>query len=192
MVRRGSTVRVRQRALKKRRNCRFSCPARLQDVQYAVRVEPFMEPPGSERTVQSVGNGAFAGRLVCIQPPRPAGPRRRSVASTAPGGTARRGCARMRVTRASERYSCRAALRAENASPKKSAANTRKTVPMPESSRVKSTTAMIRNKIPASALPRACFDTDPGDLVIAPGRRRGELLEQAARLGRRALPLEVT
>src|SRR5215203_3174093 len=30
---------------------------------------------------------------------------------------------------------------------------------MPESSRVKSTTAMIRNKIPASALPRACFDT---------------------------------
>jgi hypothetical protein len=34
--------------------------------------------------------------------------------------------------------------------------------------------------------------TAPGDLVIAPGRRRGELLEQAARLGRRALPLEVT
>jgi hypothetical protein len=33
----------------------------LQDLQYAVRVEPFMEPPGSERTVQSVEMGAFAG-----------------------------------------------------------------------------------------------------------------------------------
>ena len=32
--------------------------------------------------------------------------------------------------------------------------------------------------------------TDPGDLVLAPDRRGGELLEQAARLGRRALPLE--
>ncbi len=32
--------------------------------------------------------------------------------------------------------------------------------------------------------------TDPGDLVLAPGRRGGELLEQAARLGRRALPLD--
>jgi hypothetical protein len=32
--------------------------------------------------------------------------------------------------------------------------------------------------------------TDPDDLVLAPGRRGGELLEQAARLGRRALPLE--
>lgn len=32
--------------------------------------------------------------------------------------------------------------------------------------------------------------TDPGDLVLAPGRRGGELLDQAARLGRRALPLD--
>jgi hypothetical protein len=32
--------------------------------------------------------------------------------------------------------------------------------------------------------------TDAGDLVLAPCRRLGELLEQAARLGRRALPLE--
>jgi hypothetical protein len=32
--------------------------------------------------------------------------------------------------------------------------------------------------------------SDAGDLVLAPSRRGGELLEQAARLGRRALPLE--
>jgi hypothetical protein len=30
----------------------------LQDLQYAVRVEPFMEPSGSERTIQIVRNGA--------------------------------------------------------------------------------------------------------------------------------------
>src|SRR6266508_2722307 len=34
--------------------------------------------------------------------------------------------------------------------------------------------------------------TDPGDLVLAPGRRGGELLEQAARLRRRALPLDTS
>jgi hypothetical protein len=32
--------------------------------------------------------------------------------------------------------------------------------------------------------------TDPGDLVLAPPRGAGAILEQAARLGRRALPLE--
>ena len=37
-----------------------------------------------------------------------------------------------------------------------------------------------------------CHYTDAGDLVLTPGRRGGELLEQVARLGRRALPLEAT
>jgi hypothetical protein len=60
MVRRGSTVRVRQRALQKRRKWALFLSGCLQDLQYAVRVEPFMEPSGSERTLQSVENGAFA------------------------------------------------------------------------------------------------------------------------------------
>jgi hypothetical protein len=46
----------------------------------------------------------------------------------------------------------------ENASPKKTAANTKKTTPMPESSRVKSTIAMMRNRTPARALPSDCLD----------------------------------
>jgi hypothetical protein len=33
-------------------------------VVVAVRLEPFMEPSGSERTLQSVGNGRIRGRLV--------------------------------------------------------------------------------------------------------------------------------
>jgi hypothetical protein len=57
MVRRGSTVRVRQRALQKRRKSRFLFGENLHDLQRAVGMEPFMEPSGSERTLQSIGNG---------------------------------------------------------------------------------------------------------------------------------------
>lgn len=47
------------------------------------------------------------------------------------------------------------------------------------------------NPLPRELARRAISQyTDSGDLVLAPGRRGGELLEQAARLGRRALPLE--
>jgi hypothetical protein len=46
----------------------------------------------------------------------------------------------------------------EKARPKKTAANTKKTTPIPESSRVKSTIAIMRNKTPARALPSACLD----------------------------------
>jgi hypothetical protein len=46
----------------------------------------------------------------------------------------------------------------DRASPKKTAAKTKKTTPTPEESRVKSTTAMTRNATPAKALPSACFD----------------------------------
>ena len=55
-------------------------------------------------------------------------------------------------------YLAEADLRADAASPKKTAANTTKTTPMPDESRVKSTIATIRNKIPAAALPSACLD----------------------------------
>src|SRR3954454_3480478 len=49
-------------------------------------------------------------------------------------------------------------LRAENASPKNTAAKTRKTTPIPDESRVKSTIAMMKNNTPARALPNACLD----------------------------------
>jgi hypothetical protein len=49
MVRRGSTVRVRQRALEKRANRRLFFPLHLRTCQRASGMEPFMEPPGSER-----------------------------------------------------------------------------------------------------------------------------------------------
>ena len=49
-------------------------------------------------------------------------------------------------------------FRSDAASPRKTAANTTKTTPMPEESRVKSTIATIRNTIPAAALPNACLD----------------------------------
>jgi hypothetical protein len=48
MVRRGSTVRVRQRALQKRRIWRFFFNAVLQIPQYAVGMEPFLEPSDLE------------------------------------------------------------------------------------------------------------------------------------------------
>jgi hypothetical protein len=37
----------------------------LHDLQYAMRVEPFMEPSGSERTLQSVENGRIR-RQACL------------------------------------------------------------------------------------------------------------------------------
>ena len=46
----------------------------------------------------------------------------------------------------------------EKASPKKTAAKIKKTVPMPEESLVKSTMAITRNVTPARALPNLCLD----------------------------------
>src|SRR5918992_4881597 len=60
MARRGSTVRVRQRALEKAPQIGgFFCRGRLQDAQYAVRVEPFMEPSGSGARSKASEMGAF-------------------------------------------------------------------------------------------------------------------------------------
>jgi hypothetical protein len=47
MVRRGSTVRVRQRALQKRRKSRFFVQIDLLLVERAVGMEPVMEPSDS-------------------------------------------------------------------------------------------------------------------------------------------------
>ncbi len=49
MVRRGSTVRVRQRALQKPRMRGFSFPIDLQITERGAGMEPFMEPSGPER-----------------------------------------------------------------------------------------------------------------------------------------------
>ena len=49
MVRRGSTVRVRQRALQNPRSRGFCFQLDLQDAQLAVGLEPFMEPSGLKR-----------------------------------------------------------------------------------------------------------------------------------------------
>src|SRR5919108_4548557 len=64
MVRRGSTVRVRQRALQKRRKpALFRWPA-LADSPACDGMEPLMEPSGSERVVQTSEIDAFAGTTV--------------------------------------------------------------------------------------------------------------------------------
>ncbi len=49
MVRRGSTVRVRQRALQKLRNRGFFCRRNMHELQRGVGMEPFMERSGRER-----------------------------------------------------------------------------------------------------------------------------------------------
>jgi hypothetical protein len=59
----GSTVRVRQRALQKRRKTALFIGAHLHVLQHAMGMERFMELSGSERVLQSVGIDAFAGRL---------------------------------------------------------------------------------------------------------------------------------
>jgi hypothetical protein len=61
-----------------------------------------------------------------------------------------------------------ALLRADKPSPKNTAANTRKTAPIPDESRVKSTMATIRNVIPAKTFPSACLDTES---TLLTGRR---------------------
>jgi hypothetical protein len=61
MVRRGSTVRVRQRALQKRRKPTLLFRENLHDLQRAVGMEPFMEPSGSERGLKASEMVAFAG-----------------------------------------------------------------------------------------------------------------------------------
>src|ERR671935_2263822 len=52
MVRRGSTVRVRQRALQKRCKAALLFRENLHDLQPAIGMEPFMEPSGSERALK--------------------------------------------------------------------------------------------------------------------------------------------
>jgi len=64
MVRRGSTVRVRQRALQKRRIVRFFCRRNLHNLQRAVGMEPFMEPPGPEHQRNSAFFAPQAGRAL--------------------------------------------------------------------------------------------------------------------------------
>jgi hypothetical protein len=53
VVRRGSTVRVRQRALQKPANRRFLFCANLHDLQRAMGMEPFMDPSDSERALEA-------------------------------------------------------------------------------------------------------------------------------------------
>ena len=68
MVRRGSTVRVRQRALQKRRSRGFSVQKNLRTTQRAVGMEPIMELSRS-RGVRFVAYGGNLGGLArCIAP----------------------------------------------------------------------------------------------------------------------------
>ena len=60
MVRRGSTVRVRQRALQKRCNGHFSVQADLHMLQTAVGMEPFVEPSGRGSALVRRQNCLFA------------------------------------------------------------------------------------------------------------------------------------
>src|SRR5215207_3460037 len=60
MVRRGSTVRVRQRALQKPRNRGFLCRRNLHEFQYAMGMEPFMELSDPERPLGVRDGGAHA------------------------------------------------------------------------------------------------------------------------------------
>ena len=57
MVRRGSTVRVRQRALRKRRTRRFFVQTDLHRLERAAGMAPLIEPSGSERALEALGNG---------------------------------------------------------------------------------------------------------------------------------------
>jgi hypothetical protein len=73
MVRRGSTVRVRQRALQKPRTWALLRSARLQGRQRAVGVEPFMELSGREGRSEKDEIGAAARSLSsCIRRSRSA------------------------------------------------------------------------------------------------------------------------
>jgi hypothetical protein len=64
VVRRGSTVRVRQRALQKPANRRFLFCANLHDLQRAMGMEPFMDPSDSERALEASEMDASAGKIV--------------------------------------------------------------------------------------------------------------------------------
>jgi hypothetical protein len=56
MVRRGSAVRVRQWALQKRRKAALLVRLNLQNREYAVGMERFIEPSGSERAFETAEN----------------------------------------------------------------------------------------------------------------------------------------
>ena len=63
MVRRGSTVRVRQRALQNPRSEAFFFQLDLQIAQVAVGMEPFMEPSGRERrSDRRIGSAIYSLR----------------------------------------------------------------------------------------------------------------------------------
>ncbi len=62
MVRRGSTVRVRQRALQKTRSRPFSFRIDLQKLECGVGMEPFMEPSGRKRRRKGL---AFSPSKLC-------------------------------------------------------------------------------------------------------------------------------
>ena len=66
MVRRGSTVRVRQRALQSAANRRFLFREYLHDLQRAVG----MEPSGSERALEVSEMDALAGKICRMAPSR--------------------------------------------------------------------------------------------------------------------------
>src|SRR5437667_250794 len=63
MVRRGSTVRVRQRALQKRRKPRLSSRIDLQTLHHAVGMEPVMEPSGREVVQTGAGCADQSARI---------------------------------------------------------------------------------------------------------------------------------
>jgi hypothetical protein len=62
LVKRGSTVRVRQRALQKPAKRRFFSRVHLRDPQRAVGMEPVMEPAGREASPSGTENGHIAIR----------------------------------------------------------------------------------------------------------------------------------
>jgi hypothetical protein len=94
MVRRGSTVRVRQRALQKRRKSGLSARLKLQEVQFAVVVERFVELPGPERAVvvgsrrrRAGGEAELLGAAPMWQACRRGTRRRRQPVPTLPCGS---------------------------------------------------------------------------------------------------------
>jgi len=78
MVRRGSPVRVRKRALQKPRTAGFFFRVHLHDPQRAIGMEPFVEPSGREVSLPAAKNGHIAARRE-VPPPDTGARDRRSV-----------------------------------------------------------------------------------------------------------------
>ncbi len=94
MVRRGSTARVRQRALQKTRKTGFPFRIDLQVVELDPGMEPFMEPSG-RKSLLKTRRRACRSRRTGTEPPRAADNRRATTAR------ARSGCAATRRRHAS-------------------------------------------------------------------------------------------